>query len=304
VSRIDFEGPSWYKNAKADGAVDKGIKGSVTLPTKKKKATGTFESGYEDDKPGAQKTKSNYTFTTDPQKPGKPKEGKEPPQKHPFEYSTEIDPEHSLDYDAATGLLSIHDDRVVGTPSPADPLLGAMLSFPDFRFAGIDVPRGLAVFWAVGDTPLTVARGADVFQRSAVPVLFYDLADNRFYARLGETALAGMSADSPFHDATLSELSSPHLDAVAGALDPASPDYDPAAGLFMTITPDADLAALTNGFSATAHAGGRDLHFVSSVPEPPAPSLLAAGLAALGAAAVRRGRAAQSRRKRYTVRDW
>jgi hypothetical protein len=280
VTGFKFDAPKWYKDPESDGVVDKGIKGTVTFdPKNKGKAKGTVTAKYEDE---TGTTKSGYTFSTEQQKPSDPKGGGKP-------LATEIDESHSVDFDAATGTLSIHDDAVVGTPTPGDPLLGAALGFPDFGFAGLSESLGLAVFWALGDTPMTLARGADVFQRSAIPVLFYDLDENLFYARLGETTLAGMSPGSPFYDEDLAALSSPFLDAVADALDPASAGFDPDAGLFMTIQPDVDFGALTAQFTATGHTGGEDAHFVSSVPEPAPVSLVAVAVVLLGGA-VRVGR--------------
>jgi hypothetical protein len=280
VTGFTLDGPKWYKDAESDGVVDKGIKGTVTFdPKNKGKAKGTITAKYEDD---TGKTKSNYTFTTDAQKPGKPKGGAKP-------LSTEIDESHSVDFDAAAGTLSIHDDVVVDTPTPGDPLLGASLGFPDFAFAGLSEALNVAVFWAQGDTPMTMALGADVFQRSAMPLLFYDLDANLFYARLGATALAGMASASPFFDPGLATTSSAFLDGVAHVLDPASAGYDASAGFFLTITPTVDFGMLTKEFAVSAHTGAVDAHFVSSVPEPVPVSLVAVGVAlVLGAMRVRR----------------
>jgi hypothetical protein len=277
ITGFKFDAPAWYKNA-PNGLVDKGIKGSVTIDGKGK-GSGTIEAKYED-KTG--KTKSGYTFSTDPPRPAPPKAGSPRTGGKPLSMSTAVSPTHSVAYDAATGLLSIHGDAVVGTPLPNDPILGAALTFPDYAFTGFNDPLGLAVFWAVGDPTLTMSTGMDVFQRSALPVLFYDMADNLFFGRLSETTLAGMSPSSPFYDPALATDASPFLDAVAAALDPASPYYDPFAGLFMTMTPATDFAALTAGFTASGEAGAVDTHLVSTLPEPASSPLVAAGLAHMG----------------------
>jgi hypothetical protein len=290
ITGLTFDAPKWYKNPPKD-LVDKGIKGTVTIDDKGK-ASGTVTGAYED---SSGKTKSNYAFTTDPQRPGAPKGGDLNGGK-PFVATTQVDAGHSLDFDAATGILSIRGDTVVDTPLPNDPLLGAALSFPDFTFRGFNTPLGLAVFWAADDTPMTIAGGAGVLQRSSIPLLFYDVAQNLFYACLTGTAFAGVAPGSPFYDPSLATTPSPVLAALAGMLDPASASFDPSAGLFMTMTPDVDFAALTAGFTASAHAGAVDAHFVSdgyvlsSVPEPAPWALVGAGIVLLGGVVLRRRR--------------
>jgi hypothetical protein len=119
-------------------------------------------------------------------------------------------------------------------------------------------------------------------KESAIPVLYYDLNTNVFFARMGQTTLAGMSPDSPFYDPSLASVSSPYLDEIANVMDPASASFDPNADLFMTITPDVDYGATTDDFDLFGDVGAIDIHFASSgVPEPSSLSLIVTGLAVL-----------------------
>jgi hypothetical protein len=291
ITGFKFDAPTWYKNA-PNGLVDKGIKGSVTIDAKGK-ADGDIEAKYED-KTG--KTKSGYTFTTVKPKPADPKAAPPATGGKPLSAASAVGSPSGLRFDAATGRLSIHDDAVVGTPMPNDPLLGAALSFPDFELQGFNTSLGLAVFWAVGDPVLTAASGLTVHERSRIPALFYDTSENLFFAPLFGSLFGGMSSSSAFYDPTLSGQTSPFLDAAASVLDPDSPYYDPFAALYMTLTPDTDFGALTAGFTVSGQSGATDAHLVSTAPEPATVALLAAGLALVGAVAGRGRRGAATRR--------
>ncbi|WP_284620179.1 PEP-CTERM sorting domain-containing protein [Aquabacterium humicola] len=274
VDSFSFETEKWYPGAKDDGIKDNGIKGSVTL-TGAGKADGNFTASYVHDDDA--KVDYNYQYTTAPQKPAAAASGV---------MDTKVDPGKSLDFDPATGLLSIHADSVVATPYAGDPLMGALLAFPDFRFVGLDADQSYAAFWAVGDTPMTVTGDDGLLWRSLIPVLFYDIDDNLFYARMTDTAFAGMPTGSSLHGEGLAGVLSPFLADLAALLDPASPQFRADAGLFMTLRPDVDYWAQTSGFTATGHAGATDAHFVSRVPEPSTPALVA--LALLAGLVVRR----------------
>ena len=72
-----------------------------------------------------------------------------------------------------------------------------MLNLSLFSFAGFNSVLGVAVFTGVGDTQMTIARGADVFQHSEVPVLFYLLRSNLFYASMVNTSISHRVSESP-----------------------------------------------------------------------------------------------------------
>jgi len=273
VTGFSFDAEKWYKDGAAKGVVDNGIKGSIKLdPKKPGTATGTFTASYKN---RSGRTVLNYAYTTEAQRPGAPKDGKAA--------NSKVDPKRSLDFDAASGTLSIHDDTVVGAPTASDSIVGALLNFPDFHFAGTDLDGTLAMFWAIGDTPMLMTGPAGLLERSAIPLLFYDIANNQFFARLIDNAFAGMTLDSSFYSPDMAASASPFLDYLAGGLDPASPGYDPFAGLFMTMVPDTDYFAMTAGFSVNGHSGATDGHFLSAVPEPSTLALLAMAMAMFGA---------------------
>ena len=266
IDRITFDGP-WYG---LGDVVDKGARGSVKFP---KKAGGKYGARivakYESHDG---KTRSTYTTTTEPQKPSEPKQ---PPIK------TKVDERRSLFFDASTRTLQIHDDYVVETPDPSDPLLGAAVHFGSYQFEGTNTALDLALFSSSDSRSLQVEGRDGMLHRADASLLFLDLARNLFYARTDDPLFCGVPPDSPFYDPELSSVASPFLAEAASLLDPGRPTFDADAGLLMTIHPDVDLGVATQGFTISAHTGATDYHFVSSVPEPGSLAGTLAGLAML-----------------------
>jgi hypothetical protein len=128
---------------------------------------------------------------------------------------------------------------------------------------------------------MTIAKGSQVFEHSDMPFLFFDATTGGFYAPLLDTRFAGVAADSPFFDPSLSGPGSPFLLSMASLMDPASASFDPGVGLYFTMTPDQDFMSATQGFTVSADVGATDGHFASSVPEPASGALALAGLAVM-----------------------
>jgi hypothetical protein len=280
VTSFKFSGTNWDPDYPSDGEQDvknDGISGEVNVTNK----TANITSKYKD----SDSKVAHYTFATEDEKPGKPQSN--PGTGKPIKVDTSISPSESIDFDAASGTLSITDDIIVGTPDPSDPILGANVTFSDYLFTGFTTDGTLAIFWPLSGTgAITVSKGSDIFERAELPVLFYDSAEDLFYGTLFGYTFAGMSPSSPFYDPTLSTIQSPHLNSLASMLDPSSPFYDASSRLYWTISPDGNLAALTNGFTTSFSVGGSDLEFLA-VPEPTAVAMLLVGLAGVGALRVR-----------------
>jgi hypothetical protein len=275
VTSFKFSGTEWDPQRLSTGRQDikdDGVSGDVDVANK----TATIESKYKN-KGG---DVASYTFATQNEKPGKPKS--DPKTGQPITTSTSIPAGKSIEYDAATKLLSISGDKIVGAPNPLDPILGASVSFSDYQFTGLTTNGKPAIFWATDPGGLIgVTKGADALEKGDLPVLFYDVADNLFFASPLNYTLAGMPTDSTFFDPTLASVSSPFLNSVEDVLDPASGDFDPAAHLFLTVSPSTNLDLATRNFTISGMSGAADSEFVSSVPEPPTWVLMLTGLAGL-----------------------
>jgi hypothetical protein len=278
VTSFTFSGKDWYDpNAKdAKEVVSTGLTGSITLdPKNKKKGSGWVKASYES-KDG--KTKQNISFTTTPLPPLGVKKSS---AGAPFASDTKIPANKSIDYNAATGILSIHGDTIVGTPDAKDPILGAAVTFPSFKFMGVTLDGKLAVFWPTGNTPYMMAQGSNAFERSAIPFLFYYTAENQFFASLSDTALAGVSPGSPFYDPSLPNISSPFLNSLDDVMNPSSLDFDAQINLYISITPDANYLALTDNFTSSGLTGGYDMEYAADpTPEPSTLLLVACPLVA------------------------
>jgi hypothetical protein len=188
-------------------------------------------------------------------------------------------------------MLSISGDTIVGAPNPLDPILGASVSFSDYQFTGFTTNGKLAIFWATNPGGLIgVTKGTDALEKGDLPVLFYDVADNLFFASPLNYRLAGMPTGSPFFDPTLASVSSPFLNSLEDVLDPASSDFDANAHLFLTVSPSMNLDLATNDFTISGMSGAADSEFVSGVPEPSTWVLMLTGLAGLGVVRYRASR--------------
>ena len=285
VDSFDVEGTTWDPDPMPP-AKNNGIKGHIDLKAQTANLNSSYTTG------GTDPTVTSYTFATANEKPGRAKQNSK--TGHPFSLGTQIPARGSLDYNAATGTLSIHDDTIIETPVAGDPLLGAAINFPEFDFTGYTTDGSLAIFWSHDLTPLTIAKNGEVFEQSQIPVLFYKPDENLFYAGITDTALAGMLPTSAFFNPTLSSTASPFLNDLAALLDPSTFDFDPYALSYLTIDPSDDYAALSGNFLKSASSGGLDLHFVAdSVPEPPSILLV---VMALGLALWRSHTASATRR--------
>jgi hypothetical protein len=286
VTSFKFNGTDWDPKRLSTGrqpVKNDGISGEVDVANK----TATIESKYKD-KGG---DVANYTFATQNEKPGKAKG--DPKTGQPIETHTSIPSGKSIEYDAATKILSISGDTVVGTPNPSDPILGASVNFSDYQFTGFTSDGKLAIFWStVAGGLLSVTKAGDTFEKGDLPVLFYDVADNLFFGSPLDYTLAGMPTDSPFFDPTLPSISSPFLNSLESVLDPASSDFDSKAHLFLTFSPAANLDHVTNAFTIFGESGAVDSEFVTEVPEPSTWAMMLLGFMGLGFAAYRASRTA------------
>jgi PEP-CTERM motif len=265
VTSVTFKGTDWDTGGQGKAT---GIEGKVDM----KNRTGTIEASNE----SLDKTSTaSYTFSNNPnwQKPAAPKSQTA---------DTSIPKTKSLDYDAKTGLLSIHGDSITKTSAAKDPVLGAGVSFPTFRFVGFNHDMTQAIFWHTDQTPYTIVKGDQVYERSNIPFLSFSLVDHTFYAPLSDTTLAGVAPTSPFYDPTLPNISSPFLNSLDDILNPSSPSFDSQSDHYLTITPDANFLALTDNFTSSASTGGFDAEFAArGVPEPSTLVLFAVGLCGL-----------------------
>jgi hypothetical protein len=278
VTSFIFSGKEWDRDRLSTGkqnVKNDGVSGEVDVSNE----TATITSKYKDSAGNV----ANYTFATQNEKPGEAKKDpKDPKTGNPIKTGTGAPEGKSIDYDATTGALSISGDRIVGTPDPSDPILGASVNFSDYQFTGFTSAGTLAIFWPTsGEGPMSITNGANIFEQSDLPVLFYDVADNLFYGSPLDYTLAGMPTSSPFYDPTLASVSSPYLNSLEDVLDPSSTDFDPNAYLFITISPDTNLDTATNGFTTSGGSGATDSEVAAAGPEPSTWALLIAGLAGL-----------------------
>jgi hypothetical protein len=276
VTSFKFSGTDWDPKRLSTGrqpVKNDGVSGDVDVANK----TATIESKYKD-KGG---DVANYTFATQNEKPGKAKS--DPKTGQPIETKTSIPAGKSIDYDAATKTLSISGDTIVRTPDPSDPILGANVNFSDYQFTGFTPDGKLAIFWSTSAAGLlSVANGANTFEKGDLPVLFYDVADNLFFGSPLDYALAGMPTGSPFFDPTLPSISSPFLNSLESVLDPASSDFDSEAHLFLTLSPSTNLDLATNAFTTSGESGAIDSEFVAKIPESSTWVMMLLGFAGLG----------------------
>jgi hypothetical protein len=277
VTSFEYSGDNWYTPA---GQVDESkISGKVTRDsTDPKKGTGTSEASYKGKQSGLTRSYSFTSGTTSP--PGTPKTGTA---------DSKIEEKKSIEYAATTGILSIHEDSIISAPFATDPIVGATLTFPDFHFTGFSFDERLAVFWPTDNTPYVMAEDGSIYQKSVIPFLFYDMAENLFYATLSDTVLAGVSPGSPFYDPSLPNISSPFLSSLDSILNSNSILFDPDAYLYLTITPNVDFGKLTAKFTLDLSTGGDDGQLAAHpTPEPSTLVLLGLGLGGLLVCRLRR----------------
>jgi hypothetical protein len=144
----------------------------------------------------------------------------------------------------------------------------------DFHFTGFTSNGSLAIFWPSNNESFTMTKGPNAFERSDIPVLYYDVPDNLFYAALSDLTLAGMPTNSPFYNPNLSTVSSPFSNSLESLLDPASLTFDPPGNLFVTIQPDTNFDTVTSGFATSGESDAGDAQFVADTPEPSSLTLL------------------------------
>ena len=179
VISFSFYGSDWYTGRGSGDLNGTSILGTITVdPKGKTNGTGWIYAAYVS-KDG--KTTSNYSFSTDTAIPSGT------PKSQPA--SSRIPSKKSIDYDAATGILSIHDDTVINTLDPSDPILGASVTYPEFQFEGFTADGSMAMFWPTDTTPYTMAANG-IYQQSAIPFLKY----RRWLIPAYRTTAAGRAA--------------------------------------------------------------------------------------------------------------
>ena len=121
----------------------------------------------------------------------------------------------SLRFDAATGILSLTNDVVVGidplqsgfVPSASDPILGASVSLADFLYLGRWGSDSI-FFGPATDGVFAISAGG-LFQGN-VDYLLYDMSDNALYGVVAK--FSGATGNSPYLDHLFSGLATRYRD--------------------------------------------------------------------------------------------
>lgn len=208
----------------------------------------------------------------------------------------------SVSYNAAISTLSFADDFITDTGFSNDPLIGASVNLPDFKFDGFSLDGKFAVFTVTTDERFTLISGTDVFYTASIDSIFYNIEDNYFGSDLFDLGLAGVDTSSPFYDANLTSIISPFIQQFEELLNPSSPSYDPGFIPGFNFIPEQNFFALTSGFQVPASSGGpNSLGLFKVVPEPTSTlSLLALGTIGAGSTLKRKLNSSKSTEKETT----
>jgi hypothetical protein len=222
------------------------------------------------------------------------------PKKAPTGKKVDKSDDHkSVAFDASTGRLTIHDDKILPTPFPGDPLNDASVLPPEYSLVGPDTdPNFIAFQSAIEGQLFQVQQGSSLLIRAAAPFLYYDIAQNRFVAELDLPALAGAPVNTALYSGALPSVGSQALTELNNLINPTGAEFltDP---LFAAaFVPDANFNAGSSGFTASFDVGSTDYFIVA-----PEPGTLLPVLAGLIALALIRITACPKQSHRTTRRD-
>jgi hypothetical protein len=178
------------------------------------------------------------------------------------------DDHKSVVFDAAKGTLMIDNDVILPTPFPGDPLNGAAVVVPQYTLVGATSDPNFIEFEATFENQLFhVQQGTETLIRAGATFLFYDIAQNQFFAQLDLPQVSGAPPGTALSGA-LPDTGSQALAQLNSLLNPTGADFLPEDAPFAAVfVPDANFYTGTNQFTSSFDVGSTD-YFLVTIPEP------------------------------------
>lgn len=154
-----------------------------------------------------------------------------------------------MSFNPGTGGLGLNGFTIGNLAG--DDLDGASVSVPTYSYSG-PLADGNHVFQGSG--PLVISTGAGSALTADAPLMYFDTAQNLFFAKLHDPTQVGVT------------LSSPYLSSMMSQLDPDSPAFNPDADMWIAFRPSARVGDGTLEFTSSLVSSGEASIFVVPVP--------------------------------------